>query len=216
MAQNKGGGWMKAMAAALESRLGDPPPNIGLVDWHLEARPSEALNLDPGLDAAKFAADVAGIRQQAREVGDFLAFRLSQLLIEGKLRRDRPLHFIGHSAGGFVVARAALTLHRINLAPASMQVTLLDTPGADDEVLNDLPAVCPVDFYITSKLVLIPNDPSRRSSLYLCDLRGASRHQSVRQAHAFASQWYIETIKGASMGQDGFGRSPVLSNARAP
>ena len=215
LAQDQGAGWMRTMAAALESRLGDTPPSIGLVDWHLEARPSEVLNLDPGLDAAKFAADVAGIRQQAREVGDFLAFRLSQLVLEKKLRRDRPLHFIGHSAGGFLVARAALTLHRINLAPASMQVTLLDTPGADDELLKELPAVCPVDFYITSKLVMNASDPGRPGSLYLCDLREKSRHLTVLQAHTYACHWFIETIKGARAGEAGFGRSIFLPEQQA-
>jgi len=199
--------WMQAMSAALHSRLGERTPNIGLVDWAEAANPTNIHRIDPGITAAKFGADVAGIRPEAQEIGDALAFRLAQYILENKIRRDRPLHLIGHSAGGFVVARAARVLGRMNLAPQQLQVTILDTPGPDSEMLVELPKVCTAEFYITSGFVLGLDENTGPSGLHIRKIP-SEKPLSLLQAHSFAHDWFTRTIPTAHAGDKGFGRSP--------
>lgn len=204
--------WMREMSQALEKKLRDKAPNIGLVDWAAAAAPTNIHRLDPKVAAARFLGDLAGIPSMGREVGDFLAFRLSQLILEGKIDRRAPLHLIGHSAGGFVVSRAALRLHQMNLAPKVMHVTILDTPAPDSELLVDVPNACPVDFYVTSGFVRGLDDKRPPKGVYLKHIpfQGSL---TLLQQHSYAYQWYTRTIPTARMGESGFGRSPFVREA---
>lgn len=202
--------WMKRMAREFPKSLGPHLPNIALVNWENAAQPAKVHGIAPGFDAGNLVVDVLGIRPNAEEVGDFLSLRLAQLIREGKLRQDRPLHFIGHSAGGFLVTRAALNLAEWKIAPASMHVTILDTPGADGNILNLLPRSCPVDFYITSGFVagLEERDsPVGKPGMFIRKI--PSPHDPLsKEAHRDVYRWFTETISAASAGSDGFGRSP--------
>jgi pimeloyl-ACP methyl ester carboxylesterase len=199
--------WMRGMRGALEQRLGSAMPNVAFVDWHLEASPAESLRIAFPTEAGRFAADVVAIRPQGWEVGDYLAFRLAQWIAEGEIRRDRPLHLIGHSAGGFVVSRAALRLLQMNLAPEGMRVTILDTPQPGDEILLELPGQCKVDFYRTSGFVLGLENAAASDQLHLFE-PPLEREMNLLEQHSFAHQWFTQTILKANQGDEGFGLSP--------
>lgn len=202
--------WMQHMAHAFEGRLEPQVPNIALVNWEKAAQPANIHGIAPGFDAGNLVVDVMGIRPSAIEIGDFLSLRLVQLMREGKVRQDRPLHLIGHSAGGFLVARTARNLAEWKVAPSPMCVTILDTPGSDDEIQSLLPKSCPVDFYITSGFVtgLSERDsPLAESGLFVRNIP-PSHPPLSKDAHRDVYRWFIGTISTASPGDDGFGRSP--------
>jgi hypothetical protein len=202
--------WMREMSEALHARLKDREPNIGLVDWATAAAPTNIHRIDPKTTVGKFLGDLAGIPSQAREVGDFLAFRLAQLILEKQIDRDAPLHLIGHSAGGFVVSRAALQLHRMNLAPATMHVTILDTPAPDAELVVEVPKACSsVDFYITSPFVRGLDDAHPPAKVHLKHI-SPPKSRSLLGAHSYAYEWFTQTIPEAQADETGFGRSPFM------
>lgn len=201
--------WMGEMAAAVEERLIEAPPDIALVNWNSQAMPAELHGMNISSEQVKMALDVAGIRPQAREVGDYLAFRLAQWLKDGRIRRDKPLHLIGHSAGGFVVARAAKVLREINLAPQTMHVTILDTPGPDDELVVETPRLCGMDFYITSGFVLGLDDAKPPTGIHLKRVP-LEKPANLLKAHSYAWEWYTSGIKDAKADSSGFGKSPLL------
>ncbi|MEC5127984.1 hypothetical protein VSU19_14555 [Verrucomicrobiales bacterium BCK34] len=198
--------WMWEMQKAIKERFGVASPNIALVDWHAEAKPTNTIDMPSPHPSTKFVQDVVAIRAQGQEVGDYLAFRIAQRILNGEISRDAPLHLIGHSAGGFVVSRAALKLKEYRIAPKQMHVTILDTPEPDKEIKSLLPKLCDVDFYITSSLVQI-FDKLVDSSVHLKRIKSEEK-LGFLEAHSYAYKWYISTIADAEAGEDGFGRSP--------
>jgi len=190
--------WMQKCAAAIEKRVGkDRAPNICLVDWNGVATPSKIFDI-VGSPTVRWLQDIAAIRPQAYQVGDEVAFRLAQLALENKkIRRDRPLYLIGHSAGGFVVARIAITLSKLNLAPSPLRVTILDTPAPDQKILFDLPRICPVDFYITSPFggrtpeLLLAN--FSLGSIHMKELPAPAGKRAIDK-HRWAYDWFTKTI----------------------
>ncbi len=200
--------WMWEMQKQIKERFGMASPNIAMVDWHAEAKPTNTINIPSPHPSTKFVQDVVAIRAQGQEVGDYLAFRLAQRILNGEISRDAPLHLIGHSAGGFVVSRAALKLKEYRIAPKELYVTILDTPEPDKEIKSVLPRLCNVDFYITSSLVQIL-DSLLDSKLHLKRI-GSEENLGFLEAHSYAYKWYISTIQDAKAGEDGFGRSPFV------
>lgn len=208
--------WMREMYRALQGRLGDKAPNIGLVDWAAAAMPTRIHKIEPGNEVGEFLGDLAGIPSQAREVGDLLAFRLAQLIWEGKIDRTKPLHLIGHSAGGFVVSRAALRLRMMNLAPDTMHVTILDTPAPDDELTVQVPKACSsMDFYVTSAFVIGLDDNAPPAGIHLKHITPPPGG-SLLDAHSYAYKWFTQSIPGARPEESGFGRSPFAKIASQP
>ena len=210
--------WMQQSADAIVQRLGgkDQAPNICLVDWEGVATPSDIYDVVLNTKQGRLVQDVVDIRNQAREVGNELAFRLAQLVLEEKkIRRDRPFHLIGHSAGGFVVARVVKVLSQLHSVPTSLHVTILDTPAPDEEVLVELPEKCPTDFYISSPV------GGRNALLQLADFSAPGMHMAQRSPpsniedlvdkHRWAYDWFIQTIKDpGSDPQEGFNKSPLV------
>jgi pimeloyl-ACP methyl ester carboxylesterase len=205
--------WMSELSSAIRSSMGEYAPNIGLVDWRDAARPSDLHDLKAFGPAGRWIGGLGGIPSQAREVGDALAFRLSQWIEDKKIDPTKGIHFIGHSAGGFVVARAALRLKRYGLVNGPLQVTILDTPEPSDELLVELPKVATVDFYVTSPFVLRLDYDARLENRYL-QYKAPPAGSSALQAHSFAHEWYISTVASAPKGADGFGRS-MFADRRA-
>jgi hypothetical protein len=220
--------WMKDCADAINTRLGINAPSICLVDWKDAAQPALFNRLSLGLGAeADFIGDIASIRPQAQEVGRLLAFRVAEMIVEEKtIRRDRPLHLIGHSAGGFVVTRIAVLLKTLGIAPDPLHVTILDTPAPDAELLEKLPSLYPkdaVDFYVTSDL------GGRKADLTFADFStlnihmkkfsappkdGARWWNTAGDAHRWSCVWFIRTITEPGSGQgEGFDRSPFATLA---
>lgn len=204
--------WMRDMHAALQNQLtGESRPNIVLVNWDSEASPTKMLKFQTGLKSADMLADVASIRTQAREVGDSLAFRLFQLISEGKIDKNAPIQFIGHSAGGFVVCRAAMRLREMGVIPESVRVTILDTPGADSEVLEKLPELTDAEFYITSPFVVGLFESKESDPLYIRKKVSGEKLNPLEK-HSYAHQWYLKSIRENEPDGDGFDRSPFASS----
>ena len=211
--------WMTRMQNTLVSHLGPDTPDICLVDWHLAAIP--AVFSASGFESSRAAAgstdaiptrpeawlqDVAAIRPQAEEIGELVGFKLARALRAGILKKDQPMHLIGHSAGGFVVMHAALVLKQLGVAPANLRVTLLDTPAPVMDHLKLLSDEVPVDFYCTS--LFATGIPETGFGRYFTkfDIAPPAGTDPYTGAHSFAHQWFIETI--ASEGEQGFRRSP--------
>ena len=216
--QGEKGHWMTRMQETLNEHLGDQMPDLCLVDWHMAAIPA-AFSGD-GLQAVKANAtgrsiptrpqawlqDVAAIRPQAEEIGDLVGYKIARAIRSGKIHRDRPMHLIGHSAGGFVVLHAAMVLKQLGLAPANLRVTMLDTPMP---VATDLVAILdeiPVDYYCTSAFATgVPaNGFYRNFTRY--DIKPPAGTDAYLGAHSYAWKWYIQSI--APEWETGFRRSP--------
>jgi pimeloyl-ACP methyl ester carboxylesterase len=145
--------WMYDCAQALKTRLKNDSAAICLVNWSDAARPWQFFNF--GLGRSNLIGDIAAIRPQAYVVGDVVAFKLAAVILKNRLNEPRPvpIHLVGHSAGGFVVARVARRLTEMGLVPehpdpSLYRVTILDTPEPDDQIFKDLPWA--TDFYLTS------------------------------------------------------------------
>lgn len=200
--------WTRRMANAIQARLAQNAPDIAILDWHSAATPSEANQLNLGIGMINAAMDVAAIRPQAQEVGDYLSFRVAEMILDGTIHKDKPLHLIGDSAGGFVVSRVACRLKQLGIAPKQLRVTLLDTPMPDSEITADLGKAFPgsVDYYCTSPLTQFGPD-AHFPGIELIRVATPSK-MNIVQAHSYACEWYINTIslKGST---DGFSKSPL-------
>jgi pimeloyl-ACP methyl ester carboxylesterase len=144
--------WMKPCAAQIKTRLHNNSAAICLVDWSTAAVPWQFYNIGVGRN---LIGDIPAIRAQAYVVGDVVAFKLAGIIVKNKLNTPGPvpIHLVGHSAGGFVVARVARRLSELGLVPNDPRlrhVTILDTPEPDDQIYQDLPKLWPADFYLTS------------------------------------------------------------------
>jgi pimeloyl-ACP methyl ester carboxylesterase len=149
--------WIKTCATEIENRMigeGIGKPAICLVDWKAAARPSRFFQL--GFGERMLLADLAAIRPQAYRVGDYSAIQIAKFMNEGKIDRNKPLHLIGHSAGGFVVARVATRLSEMGFVrnKGLLRVTILDTPVPDDPLVRELPKLWPTDYCVTSARVM--------------------------------------------------------------
>jgi hypothetical protein len=200
--------WMRRMANTIETRMAQNPPDIAIVDWHFAAIPTEANQINPGLDILKLPMDVVSIRPEAREVGDYLSLCIGRMIIDGTIHKNKPLHLIGHSAGGFVISRMACNLKKLGIAPKQLRVTLLDTPMPDSEITADLGKAFPglVDYYIASPLVWVGPD-TQFPGIELCHVPTPPK-KDIFQAHLYAIDWYIDTISQQGS-KDGFSKSPL-------
>ncbi|MGB0582221.1 MAG: hypothetical protein ACPGVU_21205 [Limisphaerales bacterium] len=193
--------WTTGIFNAVRERTGVQAPQMIVVDWHELSRPSDAL---PGTDLFpqfRIIEDVAGIKPQAQEIGGFLGMRLIRLIEEGVIARDKPLHLIGHSAGGFVGSRAAIVMDAMKRAPEKLHVTILDTPFPGREITHLLPKICRAEFYASSSYVNVEKenvDPQLHFvRLKIPDLT------SFNEEHSYAWFSYREHIL-----KEGFDRSP--------
>lgn len=197
--------WMERMQNTLETcaDLQKSLPEICLVDWNEAAE-------DPSLQHT-FLNDLAAIRSMDEEIGKIVGCKLAMEIKSGKLNANKPMHFIGHSAGGFVVMAAARTLGILGIKPANLHLTILDTPLPDVKEEGDLSHVArdfPLDYYCTSAFARgVPADGW---------LPGFRRYQiplgkdmnAYLDAHSYAHEWYTNSI----LNHDplGFIRSPFM------
>lgn len=227
--------WMTALQDAMHERLSAAggAPDICLVDWSLAARPSNVSGLldtvtaDATLgqlaESARFVTDVTAIRTQAQAIGDTVGYKLASALQASPplLHRDRPMHLIGHSAGGFLVVRAALVLQQLGLLPDDSRVTLLDTPLPDVDDLRQLlvkpdgtPTRCQVDFYKSSAFAQgVPDEMPAWPNYRCLVLTPPPPHaDSLTAAHSYAHEWFIESVPASAKdpAAGGFQLSPLL------
>ncbi len=142
-----------------DSSVNITPPNIALLDWSdkagdpselppwqqamlkaliekgLKTRNSVLIGTGVAGEVINFGFDLYGVKQLGLTTGQMLANWIYQNSRYGALPQidaDKPIHLIGHSAGGFVVGEAAKILkHPQNPAYPPVyvdRVTLLDTP----------------------------------------------------------------------------------------
>ena len=135
------------------------PPNIALLDWSdkagdpselppwqqamlkaliekgLKTRNSTLVGTGVAGEVINFGFDLYGVKQLGLTTGQMLAnwiYLNSRYGTVPQIDADKPIHLIGHSAGGFVVGEAAKILkHQRDSAypPVHVdRVTLLDTP----------------------------------------------------------------------------------------
>jgi pimeloyl-ACP methyl ester carboxylesterase len=231
-------GWPKACAAKIAAVLGNRAPDVCVVDWHDAAQTAQHEHLDLGVHLWKqedILTDLAGVRTQAEEVGNLLAFRLAAMIMDKSnptILRDQPLHLIGHSAGGFIVARVAVLLKKFNVAPVPLHVTILDTPAPTPEITTVLPESYPagsIDFYVSSlaggrretfftanfspkihRQVVTPATTSSATKNLVRDVVVKVAH--IGKEHSYAFEWYMQTIDDPGSAPDeGFNRSPWLT-----
>jgi hypothetical protein len=224
--------WMRAMQNELQRKLGSDAPDICLADWHEAAQPAGALHMtgdsallsfiktrvSPG-DRHEWVMDIAAIRPQAETIGELVGYKLARALRrgdkskDGGLRRDRPMHLIGHSAGGFVVLRAALVLYELRMAPEKLRVTMLDTPAPDWQDLRNLLEYCPIDYYCSSSFTagLVPANGFHPNYTRF-DIAPPADIDAYTGAHSYAYKWFILSIRPDDTNYPkGFGRSPFAT-----
>lgn len=126
MNSNGRAAWLEDMTQAIEGAITDfrdssALPNIVIYDWERDAKTGIA---EKPLDG-KNNNDITDIIASGITHGGHLANWIRAQSIAGLIDSDSPIHFIGHSAGGFVIGQAAS-----NLAPGIHvdRVTMLDTP----------------------------------------------------------------------------------------
>jgi hypothetical protein len=211
--------WMTRMQESLESELSSNRPEICLVNWHLAARPSHFSA--SGLERSKEGEDefanpttpqgwlqnIAAIRPQAENIGEMVGLRIAMAIRNGKLDRTKPMHFIGHSAGGFVVLHAATVLNDLGLAPEEFRVTMLDTPAPVRSHLLQLLETTEVDFYRTSAFAQGIPESEFVPRFTRFDLEVPEGTDMYMGAHSYAHRWFIESITNGD--EIGFRRSPI-------
>jgi hypothetical protein len=203
--------WTSEIPSRVRERMGPLAPQMLVLDWHEGAKASSRHALNTTDPLTRFLADVGGVRSSGQATGDFFGIRLARMVENGQIRNDRPLHLIGHSAGGFVVSRAAHIIVAMGFPKSLVHVTVLDTPEPDNEITQVLVNYADAEFYRTSELVQV-SASSFSPGLHFVDIPpppavGEGFAASMKQ-HSYAWQWYRDSIVSARCGEDGFGRSP--------
>lgn len=235
--------WMRDMAAAIQSRArreGLPhPPNIALLDWSgLAKDPSEltpfqkesiATLVTPALKYVNLPYDAYKVRDFGLVTGQQLA---NWVYLNGtrgaspQIDVARPIHFIGHSAGGFVVGEAARILKHMQTSPVTVdRVTMLDTPFP---LANHLasggknyanPGV--VDRVISStfgsfEMPFVPyplQNAWYRKKILGSFFNPITTYSPGDGGHGNSHVWYRETIWQEDYSSDGFSLSPIINSA---
>ncbi len=128
--------WPARMAKAIEARLSGSVPYVVMYDWSNMANPNRFRGGDRGFGilpdtVGGYLDNILSIRAYGLAQGKVLADLLIDAAEEGQLDRTKPVHLIGHSAGGFVAGECGLGLKRAGFS--KVQVTMLDTPAADEK-----------------------------------------------------------------------------------
>ena len=208
--------WMLNSAQLIRGRLqqeGIENPEIILVDWKEMAQPS--AQADASLPRhLRLLHDVVLIQPYANLVGRMTGRELAARYAAGEMDPDKPLHLIGHSAGGFVVSEIALQLHLLNWAPEEIHLTILDTPGFESARLHELDQVLPdkVDIYMTTPEISMTAQANAYQQVRLPGVRiqnVESPHTGILASHSYAVEWFLNSV-GDPEEEEGFGRSPLL------
>ena len=242
--------WLKAMTRGIEVELPlqqKAVPNVAFYDWGADTNPADTPVKDIGArllgylgrlapsailklaskygpEAIDFTVDAYYIRPIARSHGQILAnyIWLESRANPARINSAKPVHLIGHSAGGFVMGECALVLKQrgftVDLA------TMLDTPFPFAEHLrpgissSSYPNPGTVERYISSAFGTFEFPSSNKiapdPNYYRFELLDSYIYPTLA-AHSAGHQWYLnETIRGRQ--QSGFYHSPFLHGSSAP
>ncbi|MDM7861123.1 hypothetical protein QTP81_10990 [Alteromonas sp. ASW11-36] len=211
--------WMADMQNKLNLRLGEKAPDIVLIDWHQIAKPSRTTLFSFGnteFDAEDYSVmemvqDVSAIRPSAESLGELVGIIIARKIITGEMDRNQPIHFIGHSAGGFLVTRAAQILQEVGLADGQITISILDTPAAERQNLLNAAEFAKVDFYLTSYFAKGVPESDLHPNYTMFDIATPEGIDMFIEAHSYVTDWYIESITDPSL--PGFARSPFAQRA---
>jgi hypothetical protein len=245
--------WLREMAEAIESRCpAGGKPNIALMDWSRDAADpapvswvmeqvielmlatlegfggsGASISADVGASAVQFAGDLIGVRNLGLMNGQLLAnwiYANSRLASPSPINPDAPIHFIGHSAGGFVCGEAARLLKHPRLStwdPVHIDmVTLLDTPLPPKEHMKEGNGFYP-NPGMTERIVSsvygmpdtwtgksIPNGLFYNRTTVLKSRNPFHLIDPEENGHGYAYIWYTEE---SALGRGGFTSSPIIN-----
>jgi hypothetical protein len=203
--------WTSELSSRIRARMGPLAPQMLVLDWREGAKASSQHGLNTSDPLTRFLADLGGARSSGQATGDFFGIRLVRMVENGQVRTDRPLHLIGHSAGGFVMARAAHILVAMGFPKERLHVTMLDTPEPDTSITQNLVHYAHAEFYRTSELTQVSAstfDPAMHFVYIPPPPAVGEGFASSMKQHSYAWKWYRDSIASAKCGEDGFGRSP--------
>ena len=202
--------WVVEMANAIAGRLSAAPPNVVRWNWELMADPDRFTGVGhPGRQWYD-ADDFLEIRPYACNQGQVLANWIREQVALNNIYTNRPIHIIGHSAGGFVGGECGY-LRRNWIS----QVTMLDTPFAPSHHVFRYPNPGKVEQYISSifgldGLLITVNGPYRYGDASIW-VRALLQSLNPVTNHTFAHQWYTSNTVMASE-QNGFYYSPLMGH----
>lgn len=252
------------LATAIENRLiseNKPLPTVAVLGWEYGANPFlkdlGSPDLNKTAQSLKIAVNILAAVPYLGELfwnlntieGDSGAYALAlaQWIKDESapgvdhINVAKPMHFIGHSAGGFVVNGGAYWLRTWGVATVS-QVTFLDTPKIKSSIFTTLnPTV--MERYVSSALgatvpelgekpylltkpkflLLSPNGITQLSNYIAPGL--FYRRQILTSlfnpiagpniptpgAHNYSHDWYITTANGTASEDGGFVTSPFMT-----
>lgn len=243
--------WVQEMLLGIEQRI--PPaqrPNILIYDWSEDSDPAHfdlpdytasivRVLVRSGLlasvagtavftaEATAFAGNLLAIRPIGRSHGEVLGNRLlmEAQAIPPRVDFARPVHLIGHSAGGFVVGEATYVLRQ--KGKVVDRVTMLDTPFPYRHHLKDLPSgssPAVVERYISSLYGAMEfpttwflTETSYRWRIEIMESLVDYYKAVLPTAHSDAHAWYNSTVQPlAGYETKGFYYSPFVAGPVAP
>ena len=214
--------WMAELQNKLKENTQQQAPDVVLIDWKQIAKPTnnsflgaKLRNFLPsGYSALNMLQDVSAIRPSAEDLGELVGFKIAQRISNGSIANDKPIHFIGHSAGGFLVTRAAQVLTDLGMFSGGITITILDTPAPVTQDLLNASEFAAVDFYVTSHFASgVPNSDLHENFTKF-EIPVPAHIDKFIEAHSYATDWYMSSIEDAQL--PGFRRSPFGQPPNTP
>lgn len=234
--------WIQIMGIFIKDRLtreGKPLPNVCIYDWSKVSQPAQVIQdsaeafklrnwwnrLNPSAillssDAYKFIEGLLLIHDVACSQGRSLAKWIDEQIDAGNIDPAKPIHLIGHSAGGFVVSECAFQLKDKVIVSGDIQYTTLDTPtvAITDKAwftLSDLAGKsCRMERYDAANGfgILLPFGlPDNPAGYYRRNV--STPTIGYVSAHSYVNTWYTyKTVHPDFSEYDGFYYSPFTDN----
>jgi hypothetical protein len=230
--------WVTDLQAAIIARC--PAPNVCAYNWEDMADPTLYNTGARTLIGKDYLRDLLLIRPYGQAQGVILADAIEEKRKDGLVDKTKPIHLIGHSAGGFVMGECAQILRRLGYT--ALQVTMLDTPKPYIEHAKGMNAQYRVERYITSEIggsdpafilaelistwervqtKMVLAFPIARwvptwalttppDANYYRRIVLSSDPRGIVAAHSYAHEWYQTTVNPANGDSDGFQYSPLV------
>ncbi len=208
--------WVTNMAQRIAQRLvnsGKPLPNIVLYDWSAMSDPDKFRNVgEQGGQGRDFIDDLILIRTYGIAQGQVLADWISKNVAVGNVLTNKPIHIIGHSAGGFVAGNCASILGK-----EIKQITMLDTPlpysGVGTKYLH---AGGLAEHYITSFGGFLTLQHKTWAGIYAdtwywLDDYLPEKSPPLIEGHSWVHEWYTSNTVVSAL-DNGFYYSPFMGN----
>lgn len=227
--------WLTKMGKSIESRCDAEqitPPDIALMDWSFDSKnpaPDGPKLLGSSNWPADKAADIAAVKGKAYKDAQYLAswiYDSSRAVNLQQIDAHRPIHLIGHSAGGFVVGQAARLLKNHSGAVYVDRVTMLDTPRPYVSHLalgeGDFPNPGTIDRYSSTHIGNTNESGAPEPHAWyrwfeVFKSEWAAKIFGGEDGHSYAHEWYTgQTTDPVPVGAaeiQGFWFSPIINPA---